>query len=103
MKEAREFIETWHSLDKSSFDRHIEIPSVNLQLKSKPNNQSKQTTDQTTKLMNHNITSLTSPRNSSNTAGRINNDTITTAVQPIRCSQRIQTRTDAKNKIIHKC
>ena len=101
-KEACEFIETWHSLDKSSFNRHIEIPSVYLQLKSKPNNQSKQSTDQTTKVMNRNITPSTSPKNASNTAGRINNDTITTAVQPIRRSQRIQTRTSAKNKIIHK-
>ena len=61
-KEAREFIETWHSLDKSSFNRHIEIPSVYLQLKSKPNNQSKQSTDQTTKVMNRNITLSTSPK-----------------------------------------
>ena len=73
MKEARELIETWHSLDKSSFNHHIEIPSVYLQLESKPNNQSKQTTDQTTKVMNRNITPSTSPRNPSNTAGRINN------------------------------
>jgi hypothetical protein len=27
-KHAREFKETWHSLDKQTFNRHIDIPTI---------------------------------------------------------------------------
>ena len=32
-KHAREFKEAWHSLDKQTFNRHIDIPTIYLQLK----------------------------------------------------------------------
>ena len=32
-KHAREFKEAWHSIDKQTFNRHIDIPTIYLQLK----------------------------------------------------------------------
>jgi hypothetical protein len=32
-KHAREFEEAWHSLDKQTFNRHIDFPTIYLQLK----------------------------------------------------------------------
>ena len=32
-KHAREFKEAWHSLDKQTFNRHIDIPTIYFQLK----------------------------------------------------------------------
>ena len=36
-KHAREFKEAWHSVDKNTINRHIDIPSVFLQLKNSSN------------------------------------------------------------------
>ena len=36
-KHAREFKEAWHSVDKNTINRHIDIPPVFLQLKNSSN------------------------------------------------------------------
>lgn len=59
-KHAREFKEAWHSIDKCSFNRHIDIPTIYLQLKHLNNSASPLTSDpkistQDEKIQQHSI------------------------------------------------
>ena len=100
-KHAREFKEAWYSTDDNTINRHIDIPTVYLQLKTVR----KVATNNDTNINNTNVKNLptsatrqsnhcTNPDNevhsSMTTHPSTTNDAISTSKTPIRRSQRIR-------------
>ena len=99
-KHAREFIQAWYSTDNNSINRHIDIPTVYLQLKTVR----KVATNNDTNINKTNVKNLPTPatrqsNHSTNPDNEVHlsmtthpsttNDAISTSEIPIRRSQRI--------------
>ena len=94
-KHAREFIEAWYSINKSSFNRHIDIPPIYLQIKSECDKDPHRRNPETSQQQSTHTTDLL-PRNP--TPPHRDACNLTTRDQPIRRSKRIQERkTNAQN------
>ena len=64
-KHAREFKEAWHSMDNNTINRHVDIPTIYLQLKKKTN------------ASTNNNTNTNTHTNLTNSHSNKSNDTIT--------------------------
>jgi hypothetical protein len=73
-KHAREFKEAWHSMDNNTINRHVDIPTIYLQLKMTPNASTNNNT-------NTNLPT-TLPHTSTNSHSNHSNDTITKEINP---------------------
>ena len=110
-KHAREFKEAWYSMDANTINRHIEIPTIYLQLKTIRNNPTNKNNTMandinfpttllstpTTQQSNHfnDVISIDQTHSTTTTHSLTTNQTRLTTEKPIRRSRRIQERSNS--------
>ena len=110
-KHAREFKEAWYSMDANTINRHIEIPTIYLQLKTIRNNPTNKNNTMAndinfpttllstpaTQQSNHfnDVISIDQTHSTTTTHSLTTNQIRSTTEQPIRRSRRIQERSNS--------
>ena len=92
-RHAREFKEAWYSIDYKTINRHIDIPTAYLQLKHTNQEQRGHinTTQTTRTTARHSTISFEKEATNQNTeTAELTNEIQTTALQPIRRSERLR-------------
>ena len=99
-RHARKFKEAWHSMDKSTINRHVDIPTIYHQLKHHkrhhpsypPNNNNRTDTPQTNEQEKPTTGGSTQDKANPIRWLQTNNENTAPSNEPIRCSHRLQSQ-----------